>query len=136
MQSTVDWMEGSKSLDTCPLYTSLDVSDNGWGGGGGYPASVSFPALIPHWGSLSLADPNLMYCVPLASEKNLFNPSSKLWTIAVMLSGVLNLDFFNFSDYGSVGSSTSESRLILPEINNLALAVTKSPPWSKPFKGV
>ena len=33
MQSTVDWIDGSKSLATCSLYMGRDGSDNGWGGG-------------------------------------------------------------------------------------------------------
>ena len=53
-----------------------------------------------------------------------------------MSSEVSNLEFFNISDHGSAGSSTSGPNLILPEAMVLALAVTKSPPCSKPFKGV
>ena len=54
-----------------------------------------------------------------------------------MSSGVLNLELFNLSDHGSAGGSTSGAHLILlPETMILAFAVTKSPPCSKPFKGV
>ena len=101
-----------------------------------YPVNTNFPALIPCFGSLSLGEPNLTYCVPLSSENTLFVPSSNFWVKAAISSGVLKLDFFNLSGCGSTEGVTNEEDQILPETTSLALAVTNSPPCSKPCRRI
>ena len=62
-----------------------------------YPVNDIFPALMPFAGSLSLGEPNLTNCAPLSSENIRFRPSSNFWAKAAISSGVLNLEFLNFS---------------------------------------
>ena len=77
MESTVDWIEGSKNSDTCFLRAQgygMRFRRRGWSMH--YPSTISFPILIPHEVSLSLGEPNLMYWAFLSSEKVFFTPPS------------------------------------------------------------
>ena len=63
IESTVDWMEGSKNPETWYLCVRgckwKEYGLEGWLPD--YPESINFPALTPFFGSLSLRDPNLTY---------------------------------------------------------------------------
>ena len=109
MESTVDWIEGSKNLATCLLWAREFGSQFANKRAQTYPVNVNLPALISHMWSLSLGEPNLTYWTPSSFEKTLFTPSSNLWTNAARSSDVSNLEPLNFSGCGLGDGSVSET---------------------------
>ena len=61
MESTVDWIEGSKNPEISVLCACRFVFQFVGRASAKYPVSVNLPALIPCLGSLSLGEPNLTY---------------------------------------------------------------------------